>query len=72
MKDANIRRFGFSSAGDFLAEWELLDRGGRAEKSLSFFHTTGDVKFTNLHKLVGSVRRRNATTVPSKTQMKQH
>lgn len=71
MKGANTRRFGFSSAGDLLAEWELLDRGGRAEKPLSF-HTTGDVKVTNLHKLVGNVRRRNATTAPSKTQMKQH
>jgi len=37
-KGANTRRFGFFSAGDFLAEWELLDRGGGAEKSLSFYH----------------------------------
>lgn len=68
MKDADTRRFVFSSAGDFLTEGELLDWRGGMEVPILLF-AIGKVHVINLHKLIGSMKRKSLTTVLGKTQM---
>lgn len=68
MKDADTRRFVFASAGDFLTEGELLDWGGRMEVPILLF-AIGKMHVINLHKLIGSMKKKSLTTVLGKTQM---